>query len=155
MNLTTVFNLSKGSVLETLLKHEMFRIDPFPHVYHASSDMNTLILSVYVFKRGHAVAQVVDALRHKHEDRGFDSPWFNWNVSLTYFRPQSGSGVDSATQKINRNFSWRVKAASLQGWQPYNLHVLSLNFGTSSSWKPQGLSRLEMGLLLLFYPFIT
>ena len=36
--------------------------------------MNTLILSVYVLKRGHAVAHVVDALRYKREDPGLDSP---------------------------------------------------------------------------------
>ena len=76
--------------------------------------MNTLILSVYVFKRGHAVARVVDALHYKPVGRGFDSPWRNWNFSLTSFRPQSGSSVDSA-EKSNRNFSWRVKAAGAQG----------------------------------------
>ena len=37
--------------------------------------MNTLILPVYVFKRGHAVAQVVDALRQKPEGLGFKSLW--------------------------------------------------------------------------------
>ena len=33
--------------------------------------MNTLILSVYVFKRCHAVAQVADVLRYKPEVRGY------------------------------------------------------------------------------------
>jgi hypothetical protein len=40
------------------------------------------ILSVWVFKRGHAVAQVVDALRYKPEGRGFGSLWCHWNFSL-------------------------------------------------------------------------
>ena len=40
---------------------------------------------------GHAVAQLVEALRYKSECRGFDS----WS-----FRPHCGSGVDSAS---NRN----------------------------------------------------
>ena len=75
--LITVSDLLKGSVPETILKPEIFRIDPIPFIYHASSVMNTLILSVYVFKRGRAVAQVVDALRYKPEGRGFDSPWCN------------------------------------------------------------------------------
>ena len=50
---------------------------------------------------GHAVAQLVEALRYKPEGRGFDSRWFNWNFSLTQsFRPHYDPGVDSAS---NRN----------------------------------------------------
>jgi hypothetical protein len=33
--------------------------------------------------RGHAVAQLVKALRYKSEGRGFDSQWFYWDISLT------------------------------------------------------------------------
>jgi len=33
--------------------------------------------------RGHAVAQLVEALRYKLEVRGFDSRWCHWNFSLT------------------------------------------------------------------------
>ena len=33
--------------------------------------------------KGHAVAQLVEALRYKLEGRGFDSRWFHWNFSLT------------------------------------------------------------------------
>ena len=33
--------------------------------------------------RGHAVTQLVDALRYKPEGRGFDSRWCHWNFSLT------------------------------------------------------------------------
>jgi len=32
---------------------------------------------------GHAVAQLVEALRYKPEGRGFDSRWCHWNFSLT------------------------------------------------------------------------
>ena len=32
---------------------------------------------------GHAVAQLVEALRYKLEDRGFDPGWSHWNFSLT------------------------------------------------------------------------
>jgi hypothetical protein len=32
-------------------------------------------------KVGHAVAQLVEALRHKPEGRGFDSRWHHWNFS--------------------------------------------------------------------------
>jgi hypothetical protein len=39
------------------------------------------------------VVQLVEALRYKPEDRGFDSRWFYWNFSLTqFFRPHYGSG---------------------------------------------------------------
>ena len=48
-------------------------------------------------KWGHAVAQLVEALRYKPEGRGFDSRWCHWNFSLTLsFRPHYGPGVDSA-----------------------------------------------------------
>ena len=33
--------------------------------------------------QGHAVAQLVEALRYKLEGRRFDSRWCNWNFSLT------------------------------------------------------------------------
>ena len=32
---------------------------------------------------GHAVAQLVEALRYKSEGSGFDSRWRHWNISLT------------------------------------------------------------------------
>jgi hypothetical protein len=32
---------------------------------------------------GHAVAQLVEALRYKPKGRGFDSRWCHWNFSLT------------------------------------------------------------------------
>jgi len=34
-------------------------------------------------KGGHAMAQLVEALRYKSEGRGFDSRWSHWNFSLT------------------------------------------------------------------------
>jgi hypothetical protein len=50
---------------------------------------------------GHAVAQLVEALRYKPEGRGFDSRLCYWIFSLTYsFRPHYGPGVYSAS---NRN----------------------------------------------------
>ena len=53
---------------------------------------------------GHAVARLVDALRHKSEGRVFDSRWCHWNFSLTSFRSHYGPGVDSVP---NRNeYQW-------------------------------------------------
>jgi hypothetical protein len=43
------------------------------------------------------VVQLVEALCHKSEGRGFVSGWCHWNFSLTQsFRPHYGPGVDSA-----------------------------------------------------------
>ena len=41
------------------------------------------IFSEYTPFLGHAVAQSVEALRYKLEDRGFDSRWCHWDFSLT------------------------------------------------------------------------
>ena len=52
-------------------------------------------------KVGHPVAQLVEALHRKSEDRGFDSRWCYWNFSLIQsFRSHYGPGVGSAS---NRN----------------------------------------------------
>jgi len=56
---------------------------------------------VYVSVVGYAVEQLVEALRYKQEGRGFHSSWRHWDFSLpSSFRPHSGPGVDSAS---NRN----------------------------------------------------
>ena len=39
--------------------------------------------TTYCKHLGHAVAQLVEALRYKSEGRGFDSRWYQWNFSLT------------------------------------------------------------------------
>ena len=49
---------------------------------------------------GHAVAQLIEVLHYKPEGHGFDCRWCHWNFSLTQsFRPHSGHGVDSASNK--------------------------------------------------------
>jgi hypothetical protein len=49
-------------------------------------------------QRGHAVMQLVEALRYKPEGPGFDFRWFNWNFLLIRsIRPHCGPGVDSAS----------------------------------------------------------
>jgi len=59
------------------------------HLAHVS------IYKAYILTlRGHAVAQLVEALRYKPEGRGFDSRWCLW---IFYFY---SPGVDSAS---NRN----------------------------------------------------
>ena len=45
------------------------------------------VFSIYIqylyYVLGHAVAQLVEALRYKSEGRGFVSRWCHWNFSLT------------------------------------------------------------------------
>ena len=62
---------------------------------------------------GHAVAQLVEALRYKPEGRGFDSRWCHWNFSLTQsFRSHYGPGVDSASNRNKyQEYFLGVKAA--------------------------------------------
>jgi len=68
--------------------------------FFTRTGLNVKYVYVYIFM-GHAVAQLVEALRYKPEGRGFDFRWCHWNFSLTQsFRPHYGPGIDSAS---NRN----------------------------------------------------
>jgi hypothetical protein len=42
-----------------------------------------LVIQHALFCRGHAVAQLVEALRYKPKRRGFHSRWCHWIFSLT------------------------------------------------------------------------
>ena len=56
--------------------------------------------------RGHAVAQLVEALRYKSEGRGFVFRWCHWNFLL------SGPGVDSTSNRNEyQEYFLGVKAA--------------------------------------------
>jgi len=58
----------------------------FVHTHtHTHTHTNIITYSMTQF-RGHAVAQLVDALRYKPEVCGFDSRWCNWNFSLAMHR---------------------------------------------------------------------
>jgi len=63
--------------------------------------------------RGHAVAQLVEALRYKPEGRGFNSRWCHWNFSLTLSFPlHYDPGVDSASDRNEyQQYFLGVKAA--------------------------------------------
>ena len=90
------------------------------------SNINFLLITTYYrWYRGHAVAQLVEALRFKSEGHGFDSQWFHWNFSLTQsFRPHYGPEVDSASNRNEyQEYFLGIKAAGAQAWQPYHLHV--------------------------------
>ena len=42
-----------------------------------------IIIIIIIIIMGHAIAQLVEALRCKPEGRGFDSRWCHWNFSPT------------------------------------------------------------------------
>ena len=59
---------------------------------------------------GHAVAQLVEALRYKPEGRGFDPRWCHSNFS------HYGRGVDSASNRNEyQEYFLRVKVAGAYG----------------------------------------
>ena len=90
---------------------------------------------------GHAAAQLVQTLRYKSEDRGFDSRWCQWNFSLTQcFRPHYGSGVDSASNRNEyQEYILGVKAAGAYGSQTCHLQVLIvLKSGSLNLLEPSG-----------------
>jgi hypothetical protein len=63
---------------------------------------------------GHAVAQLVEALRYKPEGRGFDSRWCHWNFFLFLsFRLRCDPGVNSAS---NRNEYQEYFLGGKGGW---------------------------------------
>jgi hypothetical protein len=74
---------------------------------------------------GHAVAQLVEALRYKPEGCGFNSRLCHCNFSLTqFFRLRYGPEVDSASNGNEyQECSLGVKAAGASGCQPYHLHM--------------------------------
>ena len=104
--------------------------------------------------RGHAGGQLVETVRYKAGDRGFDSRWCHWDLSLTQsFRPHYGPGVDSAS---NRNeyqvYILGVKAAGVYGWQPYHLHVPTvLNSSSLNLLEPSGSVQACNGIALPFF----
>jgi hypothetical protein len=68
--------------------------------YLVSDSVASVVNFVIYRQKGHAVLQLVEALRGKSEGRGFDSRWCHWNFLLTSFRRHYNPGVDSAS---NRN----------------------------------------------------
>jgi hypothetical protein len=99
-----------------------------------------------------AVTQLVEALCHKSEGRGFDSRWSHCNFSLTSFRPHCGPWVDSAANRNEYQEYFLVGKGSrcvADNLTTFKCR-LSWNVRVSTSWNPQGLSRLVMGLLYLY-----
>ena len=101
---------------------------------------------------GHAVAQLVEALRYKSEGSGFDSRWCHWNFTFALsFRPHYGPGVDSVSNRNEyQEYFLGVKAASAQGSQPYHLHMpIFLKSGSLKLLEPSGPVQACNGIALL------
>jgi hypothetical protein len=61
----------------------------------------TLYYQISALKTGHTLGQLVETLRYKSENCGFDTRFCHWNFSLTQsFRQHYGPGIDSVS---NRN----------------------------------------------------
>jgi hypothetical protein len=79
----------------------------------------------------YAVAQLVEALRCKSEDRGFDSRWDHWDFSLTQtFRSHYGPGVDSASN--TNDYHGSFLGAKRPGRKADNLPTLKWRLFRSS-----------------------
>jgi hypothetical protein len=92
---------------------------------------------------GHAAAQLVAALFHKPEGRGFDFRWFHWNFSfIKSFRLLYGPGVDSASNRNeSRSICWGYRRSVLTNfmcrlsevWEPQLPGTLEACPGITSS----------------------
>jgi hypothetical protein len=113
--------------------------------------VNLYVTWIYA-SRGHAVAQLVEALRYKPEGRGFDSRWCDRNFSLTLsIRPHYGPGVDSASNRNEYQEFTGGKGGRCLGLTTLNFMCrLSWNMGGSTSWNPLVLSRPVIVLLYLY-----
>jgi hypothetical protein len=68
--------------------------------------------------RGHAVAQLVEALRYKSEGGGFNSRWYHWKFVQLHNpsgRNMSLGLTQPVTEMSTRNISWVIKAAGALG----------------------------------------
>ena len=104
----------------------------------------------YVLHMGHAVAQLVQALRRKVAGSIPDGV-----IGIFYWHNPSGRTMalgmtQPLTEMSTRNISWRVKAAGAYNWQLYYLRVLIvLKFGSLSLLEHSGTVQACNGIALL------
>jgi len=108
------------------------------------------ILVVTLMMEGHAVVQLLEALRYKSEGHGFDSRWCYWNLSLTYsFQSHYGPGVDSAS---NRN-EYQEYILGGEGGRCVRLTTLPPSWAECLEiWEPQHPGTLWACTEIAFYP---
>jgi hypothetical protein len=58
---------------------------------------------------GFLVAQLVEALRYNAESRGFDSPWFRWDILNITVLAMALDSYQTLMKMSNRHILWMVK----------------------------------------------
>ena len=76
--LTHIFNSMGGNSADFIVKRDGTCIN-----HEQGLNKRVKIYVTYIYLRGYAVVQLVEALRYKPEGRGFDSRWCHLNISLT------------------------------------------------------------------------
>ena len=104
------------------------------------------------YKRGYAVAHLVEAARYKAIPDGVTGI-FHWHNPSG--RTMALRSTQSLTEMSTRNISWGVKAAGALGWQRYHFHVpIVLKSGSLNllehSGSVQGCNLIALPLLLLY-----
>ena len=74
-----------------------------PYNFHRHFLFPWTTLAGVLWRRGTAVAQLVEALRYKSEGRGFDSRWCHWNFSG---RTMALGSTQPLTEMSTGNISW-------------------------------------------------
>jgi hypothetical protein len=118
-------------------------------IIHSFVDIFCLFQGCLTFSSGYTVAQLVEAMCCKPDGRGFDSRWVHCDFFLdSVFWLYCGPGVDSPS---NRN-EYQGYLLECKGGRCIGLTDLppscadSLEImAVSTSWSPNGLSRLIMG----------
>jgi len=106
------------------------------HSTHGVVNVGRLYFNFLHVLCGHAVAQLVQALRYKPEGRGYDSRWCHWDFSLTKsFRPHYGPGVESA---CNRNEYQEYFLWGKGGWCLTLTHLPPSCADCLEIWEPMG-----------------
>ena len=91
----------------------------------------------YFICRGHATAQLVEALLCNPEGRAFDSRWCHWNWHNPSGRTVALGLTQSLTEMSTGNIFCGVKATGAYSWQPCHLHVpIVLKFGSLNILEP-------------------
>jgi len=100
---------------------------------------------------GHAVAQLVEALRFKPVGRGFDYRWCHWNfLHNPSGRTMALGSTQPLTEMNTRNISWGWRRTVRRADLTIFMCRLSWNLGVWTSWNFLGLSKPVMGLLNLY-----
>jgi hypothetical protein len=97
--------VTQGQVF--LLVLQFYLVSIIPPVPGASTFLSQIFFNWYLMMAGHAVAQLVEALRYKPERREFNSRWCH----NRFGRTMALGSTQPLTEMSTRNISWGVMAA--------------------------------------------